>query len=180
MYNCETTRKLHTRLRELSTTPNWRSCWCQNTNHKRMAENTQIASNRKSCGIIKEAILHRNFKARTRPANKLSSNLRGHTNRKFPSILSVTPRWSCSQTDKSNCCSHDVLFREATCGFKRRSAVSYALHSGVRKTPSYGCKPYGSYSHQASVAIFCFHESHVRASRSSEQFFNLVHSPRSS
>ena len=51
-------------------------------------------------------------------------------------IPSVTSRWSCSKTDRSNCCSHETLFHEATCGFKRLDAVSYALNSGAGKTPS--------------------------------------------
>ena len=51
-------------------------------------------------------------------------------------IPSVTSRWSCSKTDKSNCCSHETLFREATCEFKRRSAVNYALSSGEGNIPS--------------------------------------------
>ena len=37
------------------------------------------------------------------------------------------------KTDKSNCCSHETLFREATCGFNRRSAMNCALNSGVGK-----------------------------------------------
>ena len=45
-------------------------------------------------------------------------------------------RWSCSKTDKPNCCSHDTLFPEATWGFKRRDAVNYTLNPGVRKTES--------------------------------------------
>ena len=48
-------------------------------------------------------------------------------------IPSVTSRWSCSKTDTSNCCSRETLFPEATCGFRRRDAVDFALHSGVGK-----------------------------------------------
>ena len=52
-------------------------------------------------------------------------------------IPSVTSRWSCSKTDKSNCCSHETLFHDATCGFKRHDAVNYAFNSGVGKTKIY-------------------------------------------
>ena len=48
-------------------------------------------------------------------------------------ISSVASRWSCSKTDKSNCCSHETLFHATTCGFKRRDAVHYVLISGVGK-----------------------------------------------
>ena len=48
-------------------------------------------------------------------------------------ISSVASRWSCSKTDKSNCCSHETLFHETTCGFKRLDAVHSALISGVGK-----------------------------------------------
>ena len=48
-------------------------------------------------------------------------------------ISSVASRWSCSKTDKSNCCSHETLFHETTCGFKRRDAVNYPLISGAGK-----------------------------------------------
>ena len=39
------------------------------------------------------------------------------------------------KTDMSNCCSHETLFTEGSCGCKRRDAVNYALNSGVGKTP---------------------------------------------
>ena len=56
----------------------------------------------------------------------------------------MTSRWSCSKTDKSNCCSHETLFREATCGFKRRRAVNHALDSGVgSQTPACGVRGIG-------------------------------------
>ena len=71
---------------------------------------------------MKEATLYRNFRARARQANVI---LR---------IPSVTSRWSCSKTDNSNCCSHETLFHEATCEFKRLDAVNYALNSGIGKT----------------------------------------------
>ena len=51
-------------------------------------------------------------------------------------ISLVASRWSCSPKGKSNCCSHETLFHEVMCGFKRRDAVNYASISGVGKTPS--------------------------------------------
>ena len=75
-------------------------------------------------------------------------------NRKFPSIPSVTYRWSSSKTVKSSCCSNETLFPEGTCGFRRRDEVNYVLNTGVRKHLSlspYDCKPFGSYSH----SYFC-------------------------
>ena len=36
-----------------------------------------------------------------------------------------------STADESNACSHETLLHDATCGFKRRDAVNYALNSGV-------------------------------------------------
>ena len=97
-------------------------------------------------------------------------------------ISSVASCWSCSKTDKSNCCSCETLFDAATCGFKRRDAVNYAKISGVGKSPPppYCCKPFGSCSHQLIVAIFCFLESHVHASGFSGtnfQFLSIHHNP---
>ena len=76
--------------------------------------------------------------------------LRGHISRKFPrsshsiSDISLVKK-------KSNCCSHETRFSEATCGFRRRDVVNNALYSGARKTPPCGCKPVGSYPH----SYFC-------------------------
>ena len=81
---------------------------------------------------IKEATLHRNFRARACPTNQVelfeaTSTESFHRVR----IPSVTSRRSCSQTDKSNCCSHETPFHEARCEFRCLDAVSY--DSGVRK-----------------------------------------------
>ena len=61
--------------------------------------------------------------------------LRCHVNKEFPrSPHSICDVPHVQKQTNPNCCSHETLFREATCGFKRRSAVNYALNSGVRKT----------------------------------------------
>ena len=56
-------------------------------------------------------------------------------------IPSAIYRWPCSKTDKSNCCSHETRFSGATCGFRRRDAVNYALNSRVGKTPHQRLQP---------------------------------------
>ena len=81
---------------------------------------------------VKEATLRGNFRARARRANFFETTL----SRSFQGVRipSVTSRWSCSKTDKSNCCSHETLFHLVTCKFKRLDAVNYALNSWVGKT----------------------------------------------
>ena len=120
MYSCDNTRRLDTRLRKLSTTLDWRLSWCYDPNYLNQTE------------INNETTFYGNFKARARQANAI----RGHVNRKFTRGLRSICVISLVmfKTDKSNCCSHGTLFREATCEFKRRSAVNYALHSREGKT----------------------------------------------
>ena len=89
-------------------------------------------------------------------------------------IPSVTYRWSCSKTGKSNCCSHETRFTEATYAFRRRDAVNCALNSEVGTTPPCGCKPFGSYSHSYFCSfVTSLVTNFVHSSRFSGQFFQL-------
>ena len=53
----------------------------------------------------------------------------------------MTTRCSCSKTDKSNCCLHETLFPEATCGFRRRDVGNCALKFRSRKNTSLRLQP---------------------------------------
>ena len=95
-------------------------------------------------------------------------------------ISSVASRWSCSKTDKSNCCSHETLYTEATCGFNRRDLINCARTSEVGNdlptTASRLVPTHVSWLLQFPI----FLESYVHASGFSGRIFNLVHSSQSS
>ena len=118
-------------------------------------------------------------------------------------IPSVTSRWSCSKSDKFNCCSHETLFHKVTCEFKRPDAVNNALNSGVGKThprlqavwfqlaSSECCNFLFSRISRSCIRVFWTNfqfcpfvttllTNFVHASGSSGQFFNFVHSSRAS
>ena len=137
MYNCDT-RKLNTRLREplreLSTTPKLAlvlvlqhqttNAWLKHSNYLKL----------KGCG-------HQRSNSLLEPQGTCWTNqhfFEASSTGTFHGVRipSATYRWSCSKTDKSNCCPHETRFSEATCGFRRRDVVNCALNSGVRKTPS--------------------------------------------
>ena len=119
------TKRLNTRLRTLSTTLDWSLSWCYTTKYKRMAETLQLPQT----DWDQRSSFLREFQGTCSTSKFFEATLTGS----FQESAFLLWRLACSKTDKSNCYSHETLFREATCGFKRRSAVNYALNSGVGK-----------------------------------------------
>ncbi len=122
MYNCDTT-KLHTRLRELSTTPNWRLSahgW-----------NTPITSTEKMWSSKKQ--LNSLPGTSGRVLDKATNSSRPHQHQVFTEF-EFHQRNIAGHVQKQtrpNCCS--LLFSEATCGFRRLDAVNYAFKFKSRK-----------------------------------------------
>ena len=144
MYNCDTTRKLYTRLREQPTTPNWRLCWCHSTNNAWLKQPNFSGIER--MWTSKKQRTNWNFGA---------TSIGSFHGVRIPP---TTYRWSCSKTDKSNCCSRETRFSEATCGFRRRDVGNCALKFRSRKNTSLRLQPV---SFLLAFVLLFMHQDHL-------------------